>query len=71
MKINERVIKMLTIVLTPTMITFKNLDEETANKVYDLIGIKWGDKGYFLKGNEQELFKALLTLSYTYDIEIV
>ncbi len=62
---------MLTIVLTPTMITFKNLDEETANKVYDLIGIKWGDKGYYLKGNEQELFKALLTLSYTYDIEIV
>lgn len=64
-------VKMLTIVLTPTMLTFKNLDEETANKVYDLIGIKWGDKGYYLKGNEHELFKALLTLSYTYDIEIV
>lgn len=62
---------MLTVVLTPTMITFKNLDEETVNKVYDLIGIKWGDDGYYLKGSPDELFKALLTLSYTYDIEIV
>lgn len=62
---------MLTIVLTPTMLTFKNLDDEKANKLHDLIGIKWGDKGYYLKGNESELFKALLTLSYTYDIEIV
>ena len=64
-------VQMLTIVLTPTMLTFKNLDEETANKVHDLIGIKWGDKGYYLQGNEQQLFKALLVLSYTYDIEIV
>ena len=62
---------MLTIVLTPTMLTFKNLDDEMANKLHDLINIKWGEKGYYLKGSEQELFKALLTLSYTYDIEIV
>lgn len=62
---------MLTVVLTPTMLTFKNLDEEMANKLYDLIGIKWGDKGYYLQGNPETLFKALLTLSYTYDIEIV
>ena len=62
---------MLTIIITPTMITFKNLDDETANKVCDLISIKWCDKGYYLKGDEAKLFKALLTLSYTYDIEIV
>lgn len=62
---------MLTVVITPTMLTFKNLDEETANKVFDLIGIKWGDMGYYLKGEPQELFKALLLLSYTYDLEIV
>lgn len=53
---------MLSIVITPTMLTFKNLDEETANKLFDLIGIKWGVKGYYLQGNPETLFKALLVL---------
>ena len=63
---------MLTINITPTMLTFKHLTDEMANKLYDEIGIKWNEKGYyFIKGDEKELFKLLLKLSYTYDIELV
>lgn len=68
---------MLTIVLTPTMITFKEeLSDELANNICDAIPadaeMKWNEQnGYFVKGNEKVLYKTLLKLSYTYDIEIV
>ena len=63
---------MLTITITPTMLTFKNLDEETANKLHDEVGLKWNEKGYyFVKGDGFHLYKMLLQLSYTYDIEII
>ena len=63
---------MLTITLTPTMITFKDLDDETANTLYDTLEIKWSDKEYYyMKGTPEQLYKALLKLSYTYDIEMV
>lgn len=62
----------LQITITPTMLTFKELSDELANEVHDKIGIKWNEKGYYyLKGNPQDLYKALLTLSYTYDMEII
>lgn len=62
----------LTITLTPTMITFKHLSDELANKFYDDYEIEWNEKnGYFVKGSEKELYKILLNLSYTYDIEII
>lgn len=62
----------LTITLTPTMITFKHLPDELANKFYDDFEIQWNVKnGYYFKGSEKELYKVLLKLSYTYDIEII
>ena len=61
----------LQITLTPTMISFKHLPDELANKFYDDFDIKWNEKGYYYyKGSEKELYKILLNLSYTYDIEI-
>lgn len=63
---------MLTITITPTMLTFKDLTDGMANKLHNEIGLKWYYKGYYyIDGTETELFKALLKLSYTYDIEIV
>ena len=63
---------MLTINITPTMLTFKDLTDEMANKLFDEIGIKWNEKGYYyIKGDEKTLYKTLLKLSYTYDIEII
>lgn len=62
----------ITITLTPTMITFKDLTDELANELDNKYGIEWSAKGYyFYKGNEKELYKVLLHLSYTYDIEII
>ena len=63
---------MLTITITPTMLTFKDLTDETANILNDAYGLEWCDKGYyFIKGNEKHLFKTLLKLSYDYDIELI
>ena len=63
---------MLTITITPTMLTFKDLTDGLANRLHSEIGLKWCDKGYyFVEGDEKHLFKTLLKLSYTYDIEIV
>ena len=62
---------MLEITITPTMLTFKNLTDEMANKLHDAHNLKWSDKGYYyIQGNEKELFKTLLSLAYTYDIEL-
>jgi hypothetical protein len=61
---------MLEITLTPTLLAFRNLDDETANKLHDY-GLQWNDKNkYHIRGDEKTLFKILLKLSYTYDIEI-
>lgn len=64
------VIKMLSITITPTMLTFKELTEEQRKqmKEYEL---QYNEKGYYyIKGKPNELYKALLKLSYTFDIEI-
>lgn len=62
---------MLTITITPTMLTFADLTEEQANALHDKLGLKWSRKGYYYKqGTPEELYKTLLDLSYTYDIEL-
>lgn len=74
MKIIKGVIKMLplTINLTPTMITFKNLPDEVHLKLFDVYDIEAHPKGYhFIKGKPAELYKILLELSYTYDLEVI
>ena len=63
---------MLTITITPTMLTFKDLTDGLANRLHSEIGLKWHYKGYYyIEGDEKLLYKTLLQLSYTYDIEIV
>ena len=62
---------MLTVTLTPTMIVFENLDDETAEKLDVAVDVKINDSGqYYAKGNPTELYKVLLHLTYTYDIEL-
>lgn len=62
---------MLTITMTPTMLTFKDLPEEQANTFYDEFELKWSEKGYYyVKGTPEQLYKLLLKLSYDYDIEL-
>lgn len=61
---------MLQVTLTPTMITFKDLTDEQ----HDLLKgfeMEYNDKGYyFIKGTPKELYKTLLKLSYTFDMEV-
>ena len=65
-------IKMLTILITPTMITFKNLTDEMQEKLNKEYPLEVNKKGEIaIRGDEVKLYKALLNLSYTYDIEIV
>lgn len=62
----------LQITMTPTMLSFKELPEELANNFYDDYELKWSTKSreYYISGTPENLYKALLKLSYTYDIEI-
>ena len=63
---------MLTILITPTMITFKNLTDEMQEKLNKEYPLELNKKGEIaIRGDEVKLYKALLKLSYTYDIEIV
>lgn len=62
----------ITITLTPTMITFKELTDEMHLKLFDGYGLEHSPKGYyFIKGKPAELYKILLELSYTYDLEVI
>lgn len=61
---------MLSITLTPTMLVFVGLSDELweiFSQEYDLREHK---KGHCIKGKPEELYKILLKLSYTYDIEV-
>lgn len=65
-------IKMLTIIITPTTLTFKNLSDELEQAIAEKLILTTDSKGNkCYKGNAEELYRALLVLSYTYDIEIV
>ena len=61
---------MLTITITPTMLTFKNLSDELHGELKEVYGMKFNGKDFYIKGNPQDLYKILLQLSYTYDIEL-
>lgn len=63
---------MLTITITPTALWFKNLDGAMVDKVSAVVPLEISAKGgYCFKGEPTTLYKALLTLSYTYDIELM
>lgn len=62
---------MLTITLTPTMLTFHNLTDEQANTFNQAYELKWSAKGYYyIKDTPEKLYQLLLKLSYDYDIEL-
>lgn len=61
---------MLTIILTPTALRFKGLSDELHAELSKDYLIEETRKGHAIKGEPTELFKTLLKLSYTYDIEI-
>ena len=65
----------LQISITPTMLIFQDLDhakiQEMKSLMKNLPEFEYSEKGYFfIKGSEKELFKTLLNLSYTFDIEL-
>lgn len=64
---------MLTIVITPTALNFPTLTDELHTALardYD-IREKDNGKGHKINGTPEQLFKIMLKLSYTYDIELV
>jgi len=61
---------MLQITITPSMLIFTNLPDATYTILKGQYHLEHNDKGHFIKGTQQQLFKVLLELSYTYDIEL-
>lgn len=64
---------MLSILITPTSLFFNDLPDDIYTVLvtkysFDLVAYKDGHK---LEGTPEQLFKALLKLSYNYDIEII
>ena len=62
---------MLTITITPTMLVFNELSDEMHAQLKEVYGLKHNGKDFFIKEQPEKLYKILLQLSYTYDIEIV
>lgn len=61
----------LKITITPSMLVFNELTETGHLHLIDDLNLLYNDKDhYFLKGEQKELYKILLKLSYTYDIEL-
>ena len=63
----------LDITLTPTAVWFNNLsDDELFNlcKEYDSYEFKVNEKGVYVPGYPQKLYKLLLDLTYKYDVEL-
>ena len=63
---------MLNITISPTALFFNGLSDElytTLKKDYDLTE-PITRRGHCINGTPQELYKILLKLSYTYDIEL-
>ena len=62
---------MLTVTLTPTMVTFKNLTDEQTENFPQEYELKWSNLGYFyVLAPPEKLYALLLKLTYTYDIEL-
>ena len=61
---------MLEITITPTALHFPSLSDEVYNKLRAEYVLVESKKGYAITGSPHELFKVLLALSYTYDIEL-
>lgn len=63
---------MLTVNLTPTMVTFKSLSTEQVESFSKDYELKYDSQGryYYVRDTPQKLYKLLLDLTYDYDIEL-
>lgn len=61
---------MLTVTLTPSMLVFGDVPDDLVEGLKGDFELRSNDKGYYIKGKPQELYKVLLQLTYTHDIEL-
>ena len=64
---------MLTIILTPTSLYFKELSDELYEKLKESLEFEWSDKRkmFYIQDKPEKLYKILLKLAYDYDIELI
>lgn len=62
---------MITLFITPTHIYLRGVTDEQRSEISNEFVIEKGEKGYFIKGNPTELYKALLKISYNYVVKIM
>lgn len=61
---------MLSITITPTRLYFNNLTDELQINIETYVDLKHNSRGFYVEGDEKQLYKILLKLAYTYDIEL-
>lgn len=61
---------MLEITITPTMIVFTSLPDDLYSTISQQFDLEECKKGHCIKGTPAELYKHLLKLTYTYDLEV-
>ena len=61
---------MLSIAITPTRLYFNNLTDELQINIETYVDLKRNSRGFYAEGDEKQLYKILLKLAYTYDIEL-
>lgn len=62
---------MLTIVITPSRLYFRDLTDELQQAIIMRYDLKSSDKGFYIQAEPGTLYKILLKLAYDYDIELV
>jgi len=62
---------MIKISIAPGSLFFVKLSPSVERVVRESYNLQWNGKRHFIKGEPDELYKVLLTLSYTYDIELI
>ena len=61
---------MLYITITPSALYFNHLSDDLHTAISQLYKLEECKKGHCIKGEPAELYKVLVKLSYTYDIEL-
>ena len=61
---------MLDITITPAALYFNDLSNDLWYELHHKYKLEECKKGHIIKGEPAELYKILVKLSYTYDIEL-